>query len=60
MDAVANLPADQCSDLFRETASRKLISNAVAEKDFWVCWVLAKLFDAPEIAPKILFKGGTS
>jgi hypothetical protein len=60
MDSVANLPAKQRSELFRETASRKQISNAVAEKDFWVCWVLAKLFDNPEIAPKILFKGGTS
>lgn len=60
MDNVATLPDDQRRDLFRETASRKRISNAVAEKDFWVCWVLAKLFADPEISPKILFKGGTS
>ena len=57
MDSVAILPDDQRRDLFRETASRKHISNAVAEKDFWVCWVLAKLFADSEISPKILFKG---
>jgi hypothetical protein len=60
MDSVAILPDDQRRDLFRETASRKRISNAVAEKDFWVCWVLAKLFADSEISPKILFKDGTS
>jgi hypothetical protein len=60
MENIALLSKDQRKELFRETAIRRRISNAVAEKDFWVCWSLAKLFDDPDIAPKILFKGGTS
>jgi predicted nucleotidyltransferase component of viral defense system len=60
MDNVAVLPDDQRAELFRETATRRRMANAVAEKDFWVCWSLAKLFDDPTVSPKILFKGGTS
>ena len=60
MDKVAVLPNDQRAELFRETATRRRMANAVAEKDFWVCWSLAKLFDDPTVSPKILFKGGTS
>ena len=30
------------------------------EKDFWVCWILQRLFTLPEVAPHLLFKGGTT
>jgi len=60
MEKVATLPSEERAELFRETATRRGISNAVAEKDFWVCWSIAKLFDDQHLAPKILFKGGTS
>jgi len=30
------------------------------EKDFWVCWVLDRLFRSPCLSRKVLFKGGTS
>lgn len=60
MEKVAILPQEQRYELFLETATRRNIANAVVEKDFWVCWVLAKLFDDPQLSPKILFKGGTS
>src|SRR4051794_31770307 len=60
MEKVAALPQGQRAELFSETATRRGISNAVAEKDFWVCWALSKLFDDPQLSPKILFKGGTS
>lgn len=36
------------------------MTPAVAEKDFWVCWVLARLFAAPELAQRLRFKGGTT
>jgi hypothetical protein len=32
----------------------------VTEKDFWVCWVLKKLFADPAIKGHIVFKGGTT
>lgn len=31
----------------------------VIEKDFWVCWILRRLF-APPLVPEMVFKGGTS
>jgi hypothetical protein len=60
MDKVALLSAASRADLFRETASRKAMSPAVVEKDFWVCFVLARLFADEFVSRKILFKGGTS
>ncbi|MFZ2656068.1 MAG: nucleotidyl transferase AbiEii/AbiGii toxin family protein [Victivallales bacterium] len=60
MDKVSLLPAGQRSELFKSTALRKGMVDAVVEKDFWVCWSLARLFAHPEISRIILFKGGTS
>jgi hypothetical protein len=42
-------------------ASLTLRTEAVIlEKDFWVSWLLGVLFTLPEIAPHLIFKGGTS
>nr|WP_316640422.1 nucleotidyl transferase AbiEii/AbiGii toxin family protein [uncultured Roseateles sp.] len=35
-------------------------SSVMIEKDFWVCWLLGLLFADPELAPHLVFKGGTS
>jgi len=60
MDRVANLPAKQRAELFREAGSRRGTGSAVTEKDFWVCWVLKRLFANPAIKDHIVFKGGTT
>ena len=60
MDKVAGLPAQQRSELFEASASRRKLQPAVVEKDFWVCWLLKKLFNAPELNGQLVFKGGTS
>ena len=60
MDQVANLPAKQRAELFQEAGSRRGTGSAVAEKDFWVCWVLKGLFADPAIKEHIVFKGGTT
>jgi hypothetical protein len=60
MDQVANLPAKQRAELFREAGSRRGIGSAVAEKDFWVCWVLKRLFADPALKEHLVFKGGTT
>jgi len=60
MDQAANLPSRQRAELFRETGSRRGIGSAVAEKDFWVCWVLKRLFADPVLKEHIVFKGGTT
>ena len=60
MDAVTRLPAAERSALFAETAARMRTTPAVAEKDFWVTWVLSRLFSDTELTRLLMFKGGTS
>lgn len=60
MDKVAKLGPDQRRELFDETAARMNLLPGLVEKDFWVCWTLKHLFAIPEIADRILFKGGTT
>ena len=48
------------ADLFAETAERRDLSEAVVEKDFWVCWTLKQLFAIDALRDRLLFKGGTS
>lgn len=60
MDKIARLPAGERSELFMSTALRKGMAEAAVEKDFWVCWVLGRLFEHPDLSKIILFKGGTS
>ena len=60
MHHFANLPALDRGPLFEETAARmNLADPVVAEKDFWVCWTLSRLYSIPDM-PRLLFKGGTS
>jgi hypothetical protein len=44
MDRVANLASEERAELFREAGTRRGTGSAVTEKDFWVCWVLKRLF----------------
>ena len=59
MDGVAVLDVAEKEALFRQTAARMRISPVIAEKDFWVCWTLHRIFALEEI-PRLVFKGGTS
>lgn len=60
MDNIAKLPQKIREELFSETAAQIGITPIIAEKDFWTCWVLDKLFNTPEIKDNIAFKGGTT
>jgi len=60
MDKVARLSQAERSELFSETAVRKGMTPAIAEKDFWVTWTLDKLFAHPKLSRILMFKGGTS
>ncbi|MGF1575145.1 MAG: nucleotidyl transferase AbiEii/AbiGii toxin family protein [Cyanophyceae cyanobacterium] len=60
MDSVARLPDKQRQDLFAETAAKMKTVPAIPEKDFWVVWVLSKLFTDPNLGQILQFKGGTS
>ena len=60
MNKVAGLTPDQRHELFAEAGGRRRIDPAIMEKDFWVCWVLRKLFTDPALNDHLIFKGGTS
>lgn len=60
MDKVARLSAAERNELFSQTAAQIGSTPAVVEKDFWVSWVLKRLFEDSKLAPLIVFKGGTS
>ncbi len=60
MEKVARLPAQERNDLFSAAAMEKGTTPSVVEKDFWVTWVLNRLFRNPDIAQLLMFKGGTS
>lgn len=60
MDKVARLPERERRELFAETAAAMKTVPAIAEKDFWVVWVLHQLFADPGLKQMLQFKGGTS
>lgn len=60
MDKVAALSDQQRGELFRETAAAMKTVPAIVEKDFWVVWVLDKLFSHELLKSILQFKGGTS
>lgn len=54
------LSPERRSLAFAQTAARMAASSVMVEKDFWVCWLLGLLFADSELAPHLVFKGGTS
>lgn len=43
-----------------QTGAQTGLFESSVEKDFWVCWILEKLFSLPDIGNGLTFKGGTS
>jgi hypothetical protein len=60
LNRVARFDPSRRAQLFRETADRMGLSEAVVEKDFWVCWTLNQIFTIEQFKERLLFKGGTS
>lgn len=60
MRRVAVLPQKDRDALFRNTAVKTGMSEAVVEKDFWVCFMLDYLFHRCPWKDALAFKGGTS
>ncbi len=58
--AFATLPPADRAARIEEAADRLDLPAVVVEKDFWVCWILGRIFANPELAPHLTFKGGTS
>ena len=60
MRKIATIPARAREALFRNTAAKMGMSEAIIEKDFWVCYMLDYLFHRCEWKDNLAFKGGTS
>lgn len=60
MKGVAKLPKIDRRELFRNTADKMGLNDAIVEKDFWVCFTLDYLFHHSPWEKTIAFKGGTS
>ncbi len=60
MSTFATLPARERELFFRQYQQRRGVDPVIAEKDFWVCWLLARIFEQPKFADACVFKGGTS
>jgi hypothetical protein len=60
MTPFASLPPAERALVINEAAGRLGLAPLIVEKDFWVCWTLARIFEADAVAPHVVFKGGTS
>lgn len=60
MRNVARLTENDRRELFRNTADKMGLNDAIVEKDFWVCFTLDYLFHRSPWKDVITFKGGTS
>jgi hypothetical protein len=57
---VTELNPTERQDLFLETANKLGWPPVIVEKDFWVCWILQRLFSSLSWKDHLVFKGGTS
>ncbi|MDD3934895.1 nucleotidyl transferase AbiEii/AbiGii toxin family protein [Rhodoferax sp.] len=55
-----SLPLERRALAFEQAAAGLAGQAVILEKDFWVSWLLGLLFAQPELAPFLVFKGGTS
>ena len=60
MRDIANINERDRQALFKNTAAKMSMTEAIIEKDFWVCWMLDYLFHRSPWKDNIAFKGGTS
>lgn len=60
MDAFAREAAEFRAEAFQEAAARMGVQPTIVEKDFWVCWILKRIFALPDPMVGLIFKGGTS
>ncbi len=60
MEKFVSLETRERADIIEAASSEMGIPKAIIEKDFWVCWILKKIFQCEQIADSIMFKGGTS
>ena len=60
MNTFISMPDERRRLICEQTGAQTGLFESSAEKDFWVCWILEKLFSLPDIGDELTFKGGTS
>jgi len=60
MRAFATLSATDQAAAYAVATERTGIATVILEKDFWVCWLLGRIFATPALGDGCVFKGGTS
>lgn len=60
MNNIANASSKIREELFSQSAHAFGTTNAIIEKDFWVVWILDKIFTNAHLNKILMFKGGTS
>ena len=60
MDSIAYTSGNERKKLFIEAADKTGITDSIIEKDFWVSWILGKIFSKKNLSKILCFKGGTS
>jgi hypothetical protein len=56
LEIIAQLNSQQRAEIFNETAATLGLTAVTIEKDFWVCWVLQKIFSNTDISKKVYSK----
>ena len=59
MDKFIKRSLNERLEIINQTAAKLDMAPAAIEKDFWVCWMLQRLFQST-LKESIIFKGGTS
>lgn len=60
MEKFLQLAEERRKNFFIQAGLEIGYTPIVVEKDFWVCWTLKQIFEAPDLAKYLTFKGGTS
>jgi predicted nucleotidyltransferase component of viral defense system len=60
MDRIAFASASERKKLFIDASDKISLTDFIVEKDFWVSWVLDKIFNDGSLSKILRFKGGTS
>jgi hypothetical protein len=60
MNEIPLLTPDERELFFRTAADIQNMPFEIIEKDYWVVWVLERLFSLEKMKPYLTFKGGTS
>lgn len=60
MKEINLLPKEERAIYFRTAADMLKIPFDIIEKDYWVVWILERLFALNDLKSHLTFKGGTS